>query len=92
MAGDKEAKLVYDAMAYQVAKEIGAMSCVLNGDVDAILITGGIAYDKYFSNQIIERVYKIAPVHVYPGEDEMKALALNGLRVLKNETEPKEYV
>ncbi|MFA8451685.1 MAG: butyrate kinase [Bacteroidales bacterium] len=91
LAGDKEAELIYNAMAYQVAKEIGAMSCVLKGDVDVILITGGIAYDKYFSNQIIERVYKIAPVHVYPGEDEMKALALNGLRVLKNETEPKEY-
>ncbi|MFA8301132.1 MAG: butyrate kinase [Hyphomicrobiales bacterium] len=91
LAGDKEAKLIYDAMAYQVAKEIGGMFTVLKGEVDAIIITGGIAYDKYFTNEIIERVFKIAPVHVYPGEDEMKALALNGLRVLKNETTPREY-
>ena len=90
--GDKKAELIYKAMAYQVAKEIGAMATVLYFQVDGILITGGIAYDKFFVNQIIERVHKIAPVHVYPGEDELKALAMNGLRVINQETEPKVYV
>jgi butyrate kinase len=90
-AGDIYAKLIYDAMAYQVAKEIGAMATVLKFQVDGILITGGIAHDKYFVNQVIERVHRIGPVHVYPGEDELKALAMNGLRVLNNETVPKVY-
>jgi len=89
--GDEKSRLILTAMAYQVAKFIGAMSTVLKGEVDAILITGGIAHSKWFVNQIIERVYKIAPIHVYPGEDEMKALAFNGLRVLKGETVPKVY-
>ncbi len=89
--GDPEATLIYEAMAYQVAKEIGAMSAVLCGDVDGILITGGVAHSKWFVNKIIERVHKIAPVHVYPGEDELKALAMNGMRVLKGETEVKIY-
>ncbi|MBS4056112.1 MAG: butyrate kinase [Bacteroidetes bacterium] len=89
--GDKYAELIYNAMAYQVAKEIGAMATVLKFQVDGILITGGIAHDKYFVNQVIERVHKIAPVHVYPGEDELKALAMNGLRVLTGETTPKIY-
>lgn len=78
--GNENAALVYQAMAYQVAKEIGAMATVLRFQVDSILITGGIAHDKYFVNQIIERVHRIAPVHVYPGEDELKALAMNGDR------------
>jgi butyrate kinase len=91
MAGEEQAGLIYQAMAYQVAKYIGAMSTVLNGDVDAILITGGVAHSKWFVNQIIERTHKIAPVHVYPGEDEMKALAMNGMRVIKGETEVKVY-
>lgn len=89
--GDAEAALIYEAMAYQVAKEVGAMGAVLCGDVDAILITGGIAHSKWFVNKIIERVHKIAPVHVYPGEDELKALAMNGMRVVKGETEVKVY-
>jgi len=89
--GNKHAELVYNAMAYQVAKEIGAMATVLRFHVDGILITGGIAHDKYFVNLIIERVRRIAPVHVYPGEDELKALAMNGLRILSGETVPKIY-
>ncbi len=89
--GDKEAKLIYDAMAYQVAKEVGAMSTVLGCNVDGILITGGIAYDKYFVNQVISYVHRIAPVHVYPGEDEMKALAMNAIRVVKGEAKAKIY-
>jgi butyrate kinase len=67
------------------------MYTVLKCDVDAILITGGIAYDKYFVNLIQERVFKLAPVHVYPGEDEMRALAINGLMVVTGELTPKEY-
>jgi len=89
--GDEYAKLVYDAMAYQVAKEVGAMGSVLQHDIDGILITGGIAYDKYFTNQIISYVHRMAPVHIYPGEDEMEALAANGLRVLKGEAVVRQY-
>lgn len=88
---DKKAKLIYDAMAYQVAKEAGAMGAVLNFDIDGILITGGIAHDKYFVNQIISYVHRIGPVHVYPGEDEMKALAQNGLRIVRGEVVAKDY-
>jgi len=91
IAGDKKAELIYEAMAYQVAKEIGAMSTVLKGEVDAILITGGIAHSSWFVNQIILRVYKIAPVHVYPGEDELHALAISGLMVLEGKMEVSEY-
>jgi butyrate kinase len=89
--GDARAELIYHAMAYQVAKTIGEMYTVLKCDVDAILITGGIAYDKQFVNWIQERVYKLAPIHVYPGEDEMRALAMNGLMVVRGELEVKEY-
>ncbi|MFH0867265.1 MAG: butyrate kinase [Bacteroidota bacterium] len=89
--GDKKAQLIYEAMAYQVAKEIGAMSTVLKCEVDAILITGGIAHSRWFVNQITERVYKIAPVHIYPGEDEMQAMAFSGLMVINGEIKPMEY-
>ncbi len=89
--GDEKSKEVLEAMAYQVAKEIGAMSTVLKGEVDAILITRGIANSKWFCNLIIERVYRIAPVHLYPGQDEMGALAENALLALNGEIEIKEY-
>ncbi|MCK5774877.1 MAG: butyrate kinase [Bacteroidales bacterium] len=92
MAGDEESKAVFEAMAYQVSKEIGSMYAVLKGDVDAILITGGVAHSKWFVNQISERVFKMAPVHTYPGEDEMRALAFNGLRIIKGETQAKIYI
>lgn len=91
VAGDPQSKLVFEGMAYQVAKEIGAMSSVLKGDVNAILITGGIANSRYFVNMISERVFKIAPIFVYPGEDEMRALAMNGLMVIKGEVVAQEY-
>lgn len=91
MNGDEEAKKVYEAMAYQVAKEVGAMYAVLKGELDGILITGGVAHSKWFVNQISERVYKMAPIYTYPGEDEMRALAFNGLRVIKGETQVKIY-
>jgi butyrate kinase len=89
--GNERASLILQAMAYQVAKDIGAMATVLKGEVDGILITGGVANSKWFVNLIVERVHKIAPTHIYPGEDEMRALAFNGLRILKKETEAKEY-
>jgi butyrate kinase len=90
-AGDTHAELIYHAMAYQVAKYVGEMYTVLKCEVDAILITGGIAYDKGFVNWIQERIYKLAPTHIYPGEDEMKALAINGLMVVRGELDVKIY-
>ncbi|MFO7721780.1 MAG: butyrate kinase [Bacteroidales bacterium] len=90
-AGDEHANLIQDAFAYQVAKDIGAMSTVLKGKVDAILLTGGVAYGKPVVGKIRERVEHIAPVYVYPGEDEMKALAMNGQMILNHEIEPRIY-
>lgn len=89
--GDQEAKKVHDAIAYQLGKEVGSLATVLKGEVDAILFTGGMAYDKGLINYIKEMVSFIAPVVVYPGEDEMEALAMNGLMVMKGEVEPKVY-
>jgi butyrate kinase len=89
--GNAEAELIYHAMAYQTAKYVGEMYTVLNCDVDAILITGGIAYDKGFVEWIRERIYKLAPIHVYPGEDEMRALAINGFMVIRGELTAKVY-
>jgi len=91
-AGDEKAKLIYSAMAYQVAKAIGEYAVVLEGDVDAILITGGIAYDEYFVKMIEDKVKFIAKVIAYPGEDELLALAQGGLRVLKGIEKPKTYI
>ncbi|MCL1973800.1 MAG: butyrate kinase [Bacteroidetes bacterium] len=90
--GQTEARLIFEAMAYQVAKAIGAMAVVLKGEVDAILITGGMAYSKLFVSLIQEQVAFLAQVKVYPGEDEMTALAMNGLAVLRGEETPKEYL
>ncbi|MEN3037990.1 MAG: butyrate kinase [Candidatus Kryptonium sp.] len=90
-SGDEYAKEVYEAMAYQIAKEIGAMATVLKGKIDAIVLTGGLANSKMLVNWITERVSFIAPVLIFPGEDEMRALALGALRVLRGEEEAKEY-
>lgn len=89
--GDEKARLIYEAMAYQVAKEIGGCAAVLKGDVDAIVLTGGIAYSKMITEWIKERVGFISQVIIYAGEDEMKALAEGGLRVLQGEETPKKY-
>lgn len=89
--GDEKAITVYKAMAYQIAKDIGAGATVLAGKVDAILLTGGIAYSKKFTDLITERVNFIANVKVYPGEDEMIALALGGLRVMRGEEVAQNY-
>jgi butyrate kinase len=89
--GDENAQLIYEAMAYQISKEIGAAAAVLEGNVDGIVITGGIAYDEKFIGWIKKRISFIADVFVYPGEDELGALAEGGLRVLKGEEDYKEY-
>lgn len=89
--GDQYAKLVYEAMAYQVAKEIGACSVVLKGQVDAILVTGGIAFNELFIQLLTYRIAWISQIRVFPGEDEMRALALNVLMVINGELEPKIY-
>jgi butyrate kinase len=89
--GDKKAKIVYEAMAYQVAKEIGSCAAVLEGKVDGIILTGGLAYGKAFVQMIEQRVDWIAPVTIVPGENELQALAEGGLRVLRGEEEEKGY-
>lgn len=91
-SGDEKAKLVYEAMAYQVAKGIGELATVVEGKVDAIVITGGIAYSDMITSWIKKRVEFIAPVEIMPGENEMESLALGILRVLKGEEEAREYV
>lgn len=83
--GDKKAELVLDAMIYNVAKAIGGASTVLYGKIDAILLTGGIAYSDYIISRLKERISFLAPVYVYPGEGEMESLAFNALGALKGE-------
>lgn len=89
--GDEYAKSIYYAMAYQVSKEIGALYSVLKGKIDGIILTGGIAYDKIFTGWIEERVSFMGKVIIYPGEDELTALAEGGLRVLRGEEKAKTY-
>ncbi|MFO8064593.1 MAG: butyrate kinase [Spirochaetia bacterium] len=89
--GDETARLVYEAMAYQTAKEVGAMAAVLEGSVDAIILTGGLAHDERFCEWVKKRVAFLAPVEVYPGEDEMKALAEGAIRVLSGAEPALEY-
>lgn len=89
--GDRQAALVYDAMAYQIAKEIGASSTIFKGQVDAIVLTGGLAYGKEFVKAITEQIEWIADVIVVPGEDELQALVEGTLRVLNEEEAPKVY-
>lgn len=88
--GDKKARLVLEALAYNVAKEIGAMLAVLHGEADAVVLTGGIAYSKFVVEYIKKMISPMIKVTVYPGEDEMEALAMSGLRVLRGE-EAKVY-
>jgi butyrate kinase len=89
--GDAQAQLIIDSMAYNTAKHVGAAATVLKGHVDAIILTGGIANDKYVCGYIAERVEFIAPVVVIPGENELEALASNALRVLTGEEQAKVY-
>ena len=89
--GDPETIAVVEAMAYQVAKEVGALAAVVCGKVDAIVLSGGMARAEFFVKLIEQRVRFIAPIQVYPGEDEMTALAEGVYRVLEGEEEAKEY-
>lgn len=89
--GDEHARTVVDAMIFQIAKAIGAEATVLYGKVDAILLTGGLAYATYITSRIRQRVRFIAPVAVFPGQDEMQALALNALAALRGQREVRVY-
>ncbi len=89
--GNEYAKLVFDSMVYQIAKEIGAHAAALRGQVDAIVLTGGLACSEMLVSEIKGYVSFIAPVHVVPGENEMTALAKGVLRVLNGEEKAKEY-
>ena len=89
--GDEHARLIIDAMIYHTAKSIAAQGAVLCGHVDAILLTGGMAHSEYITSGLRRRVEFLAPVFVYPGEDEMEALALNALAVLQGRCEARRY-
>ena len=90
-SGDEEAALVLDAMCYSIAKNIGSMAAALDGEVDAVILTGGLAHSEVITGNISRRISFIAPVKIYPGEDEMLALAESGLAVLRGEREAKIY-
>ncbi len=89
--GDERAKLIYQAMAYQIAKDIGAMSVVLKGKVDGVVLTGGLAYSEMLTGWIREWIDFIAPLFIYSGEDEMAALSEGAIRVLRGEDKVKRY-
>lgn len=89
-AGDSYASLIFDAMVYQIAKDIGGMATVLNGHIDAVLLTGGMARSEKLVAQLRAAVEWIAPLIVYPGEDELQALAEGALRVLRGEEQARE--
>jgi len=91
LEGNSHAEMVYRGMAYQVAKEVGRAAVALRGKVDGIALTGGLAHSRLLTGWIAERVQWIAPVCVYPGEDELPALAEGALRVLRGEEEAREY-
>lgn len=89
--GDKHFQLILDAMIYTVAKAVGSCATALKGELDAILLTGGIAHSDYIVHAIEQYIGFLAPVHTYPGEDEMEALALNALGALLGELPIQEY-
>ena len=89
---DKYAKFIVDAMCYQIAKEIGAMATVLRGNVEAIIFIGGLSYNKELIAEVSKRVSWIAPIVVYPGDKEMRALAMAAFRVLNGEEKEREYI
>lgn len=90
-SGDQEARLIFKAMVYQVAKEIGSLVPILAGKIDAIILTGGIAHSMIFINKLSQMIAYIAPIRVYPGEEELNALAAGANRVLSGEEKAKEY-
>jgi len=90
-SGESHAREIFEAMAYQIAKEIGAMATVLRGKIDGIVLTGGMATSQLLVSWLTERIRWIAPILVYPGENEMLAMALGALRVLRNEEKALDY-
>jgi len=91
-SGDEQARAVYEAMVYQIAKEAGAMAAVLQGNVDALLLTGGMAHSQRFIRALRNYIHWIAPITVYPGEDELLALAEGAFRVLDGEETARTFV
>lgn len=89
--GDQKAAFIFEAMAYQVSKTIGSMYPVLNGELDAIILTGGIAHSHWFVKKITERINKLAQVIVYAGADDIETLAMHGLSVINGDEEVLEY-
>jgi butyrate kinase len=90
--GDEHARLILDAMVYQISRWLGSLAPVTCGQVDAVILTGAMSHSKFVSEGVKKRVSYIAPVFVYPGEDELTALALNAYRAMIGEQEIKEYV
>jgi butyrate kinase len=90
--GDEQATFIMDAMAYQIAKEIGSMATVLEGKVDAILIMGSIMNSKFFTTQLMRRIDKIATISVYPIVNDLDSLAMNGMMIQRGEAVVIEYV
>jgi len=91
LAGQHPEKLVWDAMIYGICKEIGAMAAVLEGDIDGILLSGGLVFNENLVEQISRRCGFLAKVYAYPGELEMEAMANGVLRVLRGEEQAKQY-
>ncbi len=89
--GDEEARFYFEAMAYQISKHIGSMCMTLTEKVDAVLITGAMANSKNLVDMIVKRISKIGDIHIYPGDDDLDALAWNGTMMLKGELQSKEY-
>ena len=90
-AGDRYAKLIYDAMIYEIGKTAGSMAAALHGKVDGIVLTGGISHDKYVVDYLRDMLSFIAPVEVMAGEFEMEALAAGAIRVLSGKEDAKAY-
>ena len=89
---DEHAKLIYDATALNVARCVGEEAATVAGDIEGIVLTGGIAYSEYFTGEVKKNIEWIAPVTIYPGENEMESLALGGLRVLRGEEKAHTFV
>lgn len=89
--GDEKAMEVFEAMAYQVSKEIGAMFAVLDSEIDGVIITGGISHSRWFVNKITQKIKAMGPIHVYPGVDELDSMSQAALAALRGQVEIKEY-
>ena len=89
--GDEKAEFYLRALAYQTAKTVGSMYAVLKGEVDAILLTGGLTQSKFIMDELLERIKFMAPCHTYSSEDDEETLALNGYYIQNGDLIPLEY-